>query len=108
MQMAERPDRFISPARSMSGPGISAAVRGTSMWLWVSIPTVLATNVGNSRIDRIRRPARSRTQHDGGPCRHSNGGEKLPPGVGDARSFTAILVLQHISPDPSSLVSLAR
>src|ERR1700761_4400111 len=43
MQIAESPDRFISPARSMSGPGKSAVVSGTSMWLWLSMPRVVAT-----------------------------------------------------------------
>jgi hypothetical protein len=38
-------------------------------------PDSLGNDVGNSRIDHIRRPARSWTQHDGGPRRHSNGGE---------------------------------
>ena len=40
MQMAESPDRFISPRRSICGPGISPSVSGTSMWLCVSTPMV--------------------------------------------------------------------
>src|SRR5579875_1264343 len=60
--MAERPDCFISPARSISGPGISAALRGTSTWLWVSIPIVFATisatcgsDVSAAQLQRGRR-----------------------------------------------------
>src|ERR1700750_847641 len=43
MQMADNPDRFISPARSIAGPGTSAAVSGTSMGLGVSMVMPAAT-----------------------------------------------------------------
>ena len=39
-------DGFSSPDISMSGPGISPAVRGTSMWLFVN-PDGFGHDLGN-------------------------------------------------------------
>ena len=60
MLMADKPERFISPERSISGPGTSEARSGTSIWLCESTPIELATIAATQGSKSSKETAKAR------------------------------------------------